>query len=79
MVKPGISASELNDRATDLIKEGGDSSAFLNYKPYGAKRPYPAAICVSVNEEIVHGIPNGSDKILKEADNVSIDLGLVHK
>ncbi|MEK7646121.1 MAG: type I methionyl aminopeptidase [Patescibacteria group bacterium] len=79
MVKPGISASELNDRATDLIKEGGDSSAFLNYKPYGAKRPYPAAICVSVNEEIVHGIPNESDKILKEGDIVSIDLGLVHK
>lgn len=79
MVRPGVSASELNDRAMDLIKEGGDSSAFLNYKPYGAKRPYPAALCVSVNDEIVHGIPNEIEKILKEGDIVSIDLGLVHK
>jgi methionyl aminopeptidase len=79
MVKPGVTAAELNDRAAKLVTEGGDKAAFLNYQPYGANRPYPASLCVSVNEEIVHGIPNEGDKILKEGDIVSIDLGLVHK
>jgi len=79
MVRPGLHTSELNDRAEQLIKEGGDKSAFLNYKPYGAKRPYPASLCVSVNDEIVHGIPNENDRELKEGDIVSIDLGIIHK
>lgn len=79
MVKPGIAASELNDKATKLITEGGDVPAFLNYQPHGADRPYPAALCVSINDEIVHGIPNESEKVLKEGDVVSLDLGLVHK
>jgi methionyl aminopeptidase len=79
MVRPGMSAAELNERAAHLIAEGGDTAAFLNYHPYGAKRPYPASLCVSVNDEIVHGIPNEKEKILKVGDIVSIDLGLVHK
>lgn len=79
MVRPGLSSWDLENRAVELIKERGDSSAFLNYKPYGAKRPYPATICVSVNDEVVHGIPNEQEKILNEGDVVSIDLGLVHK
>ncbi len=79
MVKPGITAQLLEDRARELIKEGGDKSAFLDYKPEGASRAYPAALCVSINDEIVHGIPNESHKILKEGDIVSIDLGLEHK
>jgi methionyl aminopeptidase len=62
-----------------LIVKGGDKAAFLNYKPYGAKRPFPAALCVSVNDEVVHGIPNEGDKILKEGDIVTLDLGLTHK
>ncbi len=79
MVRPGLSSFDLEKRAVELIEQGGDKSAFLNYKPYGAKRPYPATICVSVNDEVVHGIPNEVEKILKEGDIVSIDLGLVHK
>jgi methionyl aminopeptidase len=79
MVRPGLSSMDLENRARELIAEGGDVSAFLNYKPSGANRPFPAALCVSVNDEVVHGIPNEGDKILKEGDIVSIDLGLVHK
>jgi methionyl aminopeptidase len=79
MVKPGISTKDLDDTAFKLIKEGGDTPSFLNYKPRGAKRAFPASICVSVNDEVVHGIPNENEKILKEGDIVSIDLGLVHK
>ncbi|MBU6231247.1 type I methionyl aminopeptidase [Patescibacteria group bacterium] len=79
MVKPGLRAQELEDRARGSITAGGDSSAFLDYQPAGASRPYPAALCVSVNDEVVHGIPNEGEKILQEGDIVSIDLGLVHK
>lgn len=79
MVRPGVTAAELDVRAQELIEEGGDRSAFLGYIPQGSKRPYPASICVSINEEIVHGIPNEGEKIFKEGDIVSIDLGLIHK
>jgi methionyl aminopeptidase len=79
MVEPGIKVSELNDYADKLIVESGDKSAFLNYRPKGAKRAYPASLCVSVNDEVVHGIPNEKEKILKEGDIVSLDLGLNHK
>ena len=53
-------------------------SCFLGYTPEGAPRPYPATLCVSINDEIVHGIPNESDKVLKEGDIVGLDLGLSH-
>jgi methionyl aminopeptidase len=79
MVKPGVTSLELENRARELIAEGGDEASFLNYKPFGAKRPYPAALCVSVNDEVVHGIPNEGDKVLKEGDIVTLDLGLTHK
>lgn len=79
LVKPGVSTLELDTRAAELIAEGNDTSAFLNYKPYGAKRPFPASICVSVNDAVVHGIPNEEPYILKEGDTVTIDIGLVHK
>ncbi len=79
IITPGVSTQDLEDLARKLIEEGGDKPAFLNYTPRGAKRPYPSALCVSVNEEIVHGIPNENPKILNEGDVVAIDLGLVHK
>jgi len=78
MVKPGISTWDLDNYAEKLIKDGGDYPAFLNYKPDGASTPFPASLCVSVNEEVVHGIPS-KKKILKEGDVVSLDLGLRHK
>jgi methionyl aminopeptidase len=77
--KPGVSTAELNDLATKLAKEKGDIPSELNYKPKGAKRPYPASICVSINDEVVHGIPNENPKILKEGDIVSLDMCLTHK
>lgn len=77
-VKPGISTFELDKYAYDLIKEGGDIPAFLNYKPTGAPKAFPSTICISVNNEIVHGIPSKA-RILKEGDIVSLDLGLKHK
>ncbi len=79
IVKPGISTNNLEILARKLIEEKGDEAAFLGYKPRGAKRVYPAALCVSVNNEIVHGIPNENPLILQDGDVVSIDLGLTHK
>lgn len=77
-VKPGVSTFELDEYAYELIKKGGDTPAFLNYRPEGMRRPFPASLCVSVNDEIVHGIPSKTN-ILKEGDIVSLDLGLNHK
>lgn len=77
MVAPGVTTKELDEYAHRLIIEGGDTPAFLNYTPEGVSYPYPASLCVSVNDEIVHGIP--SDFVLEEGDIVSLDLGLMHK
>ena len=75
-VAPGISTQYLEDRARELIAARDCKPAFLKYTPRGAKRPYPAALCVSVNDEIVHGIPNENPRILKDGDIVTLDLGL---
>lgn len=77
-VRPGVTASELDDLAERLIRDNDDAPAFLGYRPEGARRPYPATLCVSINDEIVHGIPNESVKIVKEGDIVGLDLGLTH-
>ena len=77
-VAPGVSAKELDKYAEELIREMGDIPAFLHYKPHGATKGYPASLCVSVNEEVVHGIPK-RNRILKEGDIVSLDLGVNHK
>ncbi len=77
-VAPGVSTKDLDTYAFKLIKEMGDEPAFLNYRPEGAKVPFPASLCVSVNDEVVHGIPS-SKRILKEGDVIAIDLGLKHK
>jgi methionyl aminopeptidase len=83
-VRPGLETRELDALAVRLIKEedkdnSGDASALLGFKPKGAKRPYPASICVSVNEEVVHGIPTENNRVLQEGDIVSIDFGLKHR
>jgi methionyl aminopeptidase len=75
-VKPGINTAELDELARKLIKEMGDKPSFLNYQPGGAGFPFPAALCTSVNDEVVHGIPG--DRVLKEGDIIGLDLGLEH-
>ncbi|MGK4422324.1 M24 family metallopeptidase, partial [Klebsiella pneumoniae] len=75
-VRPGISTGELNALAEKLITEGGDTMPFKGYRPEGAPYPYPAALCVSVNDEVVHGIPG--DRVLRGGDIVSLDMGLAH-
>lgn len=69
MIKPGVTALELDRQAAELIAREGAKAAFKGY------RGYPASICVSFNETVVHGVPR--DRALKEGDIVGIDLGLV--
>lgn len=79
LVRPGVSTAELNKRAEELIRAGGDTPSFLGYTPRGAKRPYPSSICISVNEEVVHGIPNENPHVIKNGDIVSLDCGITHR
>lgn len=71
-VKPGISTKDIDRLGEELIRSYGCVPNFLNYNGY------PASICVSVNDEVVHGIPK-EDRILKEGDIVSLDAGLIYK
>ena len=68
----------LDTLARKLVAEYGDESAFLGYTPEGADRPYPSALCVSINDEIVHGISSENPRTIMDGDMVSLDMGLVH-
>ena len=74
-IRPGVTGLELDRLAKDAIAKHGAEPTFVGYAPFG-KPPYPGAICFSVNEELVHGIP--TDRVLQEGDIVSIDLGVTY-
>ncbi|MEK7148394.1 MAG: type I methionyl aminopeptidase [Patescibacteria group bacterium] len=76
-IKPGVTTRELDQLAEKLMRDDGDEPAFLNYTPEGSPHAYPGTLCISVNDEIVHGI--GGDRVLKEGDIVGIDTGVKHK
>ena len=71
-VRPGVSTWELDLLAGNLIREEGAVPSFLNY----GSPPFPASICASINDEVVHGIPS-KNRLLREGDIVSIDVGAV--
>lgn len=82
--KPGITTEDLDKLAYELIlfyaknfPKAGIKPAFLGYQPYGNDDAYPASLCTSVNEEVVHCVP--SDRMLKEGDILSLDFGIVYK
>lgn len=77
-VRAGAATQEIDRLAYDLITAGGDRPSFLNYRPEGADKPYPATICISLNDVIVHGTPNDRD-VIKDGDLVKLDLGLIHQ
>lgn len=75
-VKPGVIGKQLDRLAQQWIQEAGVKPSFLGY---GSKegKPFPAALCVSVNNAVVHGLPN--DEPFKKGDIVGLDLGIVYK
>lgn len=75
MAAPGVTTRDLDRRAREVLAEHGASSSFLNYGADWGYPPYPAVTCISVNEEVVHGIPG--DRVLAEGDLVSVDFGAI--
>lgn len=71
-IRPGISTKDIDTACEKLIRGYGCTPNFLHYEGY------PASVCVSVNEEVVHGIPR-AERILREGDIVSLDMGLIYK
>ena len=67
MVKPGVTTREIDKAVFSFIKAQGATPSFLNYNGF------PASACISVNDEVIHGIPG--DRVLKEGDIVSVDVG----
>lgn len=76
IVKPGVTTGELDALAQRMIRKAKAKAAFKGYQMRNQK-PYPASVCASVNEEVVHGIPG--PRVLKEGDIVGVDVGVVKK
>ncbi len=74
-IRPGISTQALDALAEELIRDSGGDPVFKGYRSNRSERPFPASICTSLNEEVVHGIPR-PDRILKEGDIIGIDIGM---
>jgi methionyl aminopeptidase len=72
MAKPGISTGDLNEYAERRIEELGAKPAFKGYQGF------PASVCISLNDEVVHGIPS-SKRVLKDGDIVSLDFGVIYQ
>jgi methionyl aminopeptidase len=72
LVKPGVQTLDLDLWTRNWIKKTGGKPAFLGYG--SAKNPYPAALCISINNEVIHGIP--SKRVIREGDLVSLDCGI---
>lgn len=70
-IAPGITTLDLDRLGEELIRKSGSIPSFLGYEGY------PASVCVSINEEVVHGIPK-ADRYINEGDIVSLDIGLIH-
>jgi len=76
LARPGVATAELNAAAEEIITRRQAIPAFKGY-PHNGKNDFPASICTSVNEEIVHGIPS-PQRMLNEGDIISIDVGAIH-
>jgi len=75
LAAPGVTTAALNAAAEEMIANEGGTPLFKGVKNPQAKYPFPAALCTSVNEELVHGIP--SDRVLCDGDIVSVDCGVL--
>jgi len=77
-VRPGVSTGELDDAAGGLIRKKRAKTAFKGYTIRNGGVPFPAHICISLNDEIVHGIPS-RERFIKDGDIVSLDFGVVYE
>lgn len=75
---PGMTTLDIDDLAMELVEQHGVEPVLLGYHPSFADKPYPAAICVSVNDCVQHGVPS-EDVVLEEGDAVNLDMSIAHK
>lgn len=75
LVVPGATAYDIDQRAVELIQKAGGRPSFKGYTARPKDPPFPGAICASLNQELVHGIPS-KDKVIKDGDIFSIDVGM---
>jgi len=75
MIKPGVSAWEIDQEAEKLIHKAGGKPAFKGYQPRSSDTPFPGTVCVCINDELVHGIPT-KEKVIRAGDIVSLDIGM---
>jgi len=78
MAKPGVSTGFLNKKSKEMILASGALPSFEGFKAGFSSRPYPATICASLNEVVVHGLPR-DEIILKDGDILKLDLGVKYK
>lgn len=71
MVRPGISTREIDSRAEELMRQAGGVPVLKGYQPHGSDIPFPATICISVNDVVVHGVPG--EYVIREGDIVGLD------
>jgi len=76
-IKPGVTTVEMNELAEKLIKKAGGVPSFKDYRVSWAPKPFPSALCISINHEVVHGVPVPARKI-KDGDIVGVDCGLIY-
>lgn len=76
-VRPGLATLELDQLAEARIREAGGVPIFKGYRTEPKDPPYPGSICISINHEVVHGIPR-ADRILQDGDICSLDIGMRH-
>ncbi len=77
-IRPGITTWALNKKAEEVIKKRKARAAFKGYRPSFGSGAYPAALCVSINEEVIHGIPS-TRRVVREGDIVSMDVGVCYR
>jgi len=79
MVHPGVTARELEDKALAMVAADGDVPAFLHYRAHKSEDPYPSALCVSINDIIVHSPAAVNGGVIQEGDVVCLDFGIKHR
>jgi methionyl aminopeptidase len=77
-IRPGIATGEIDRIAAELIRKKGARSAFKGYQIRNGIVPFPATICISLNDEVVHGIPS-AQRVIKSGDVVSLDFGVIYR
>ncbi|MGL4561053.1 MAG: M24 family metallopeptidase, partial [Brevinema sp.] len=74
IIKPGVTGLEVDAIVEEMIYARGARPAFKNYVPMKGMPPFPSSICWSINEEVIHGLPNS--RVINDGDVVSVDMGV---